>query len=92
MVVVEVGFQHLEENKVNNFPHWVVVDYSTDMDYCKMMMMMMEDPLDKVVDLMVVRWDKVVDLMVVHWDKVTALMMVVHLDKASIGCFVEPLN
>jgi hypothetical protein len=51
--VVEVDFLYLEENKLNNCLY-LVVDYSVDMDYYKTMMMMMEDLLDKVVDLMMV--------------------------------------
>jgi hypothetical protein len=84
---VEVDYQYLEENKLNNCLY-LVVEYLIDMDYYKiMMMMMLEDLLDTVVDL-IVHQDKVVDLvapqdkvvdLVVHQDKVVD--SVVHQDK-----------
>jgi len=64
-MVVEVVVEFVEENKVNNCLH-LVVDYLMHMDYYKMMMM--EDPLDKVVE-MIALLDKVVE-MIVHLDKV----------------------
>jgi hypothetical protein len=54
-MLMEVVVQFVEENKVNNCLH-LVVDYLMHMDYYKMMMM--EDPLDKVVE-MIVHLDKV---------------------------------
>ena len=64
--VLGVDFLHLEENRMNNCPHWVV-DYWVDMGCYTVMMT--EDLLGKVV-----------------------CSLLVHSDRVSIDCLVEPSN